>query len=539
MDSLGRPSDTERYHRIKNKLANIELDRAKGELIRARAAWHESGETATKYFMNRARKQASDNTVRGIKTADGSVVTDTPQLISEHVKFYTNLYARENTDPHSQELCWSTLEKTLTAEARQSCEGEITYTECTAAIKKFSNNKSPGSDGLPIEFYKHFWPVIGQDYVEMINQCYEDQILSASQRTAVISTLFKKGDRLDLKNWRPVSLLNCDYKILSKVLSTRIGTVLPDIISPDQTSSVAGRSISQNILFLQDLIAYCNEQDSPAVIISIDQMKAFDRVDWNFLFKTLASFNFGPQIIQWIKLLYTDVSSCVKVNNFISPLFTVQKGVRQGCALSPLTYILVAEVLACMIRGGEAIQGITLPNNTVSKISQYADDTSLTLLNKESISQAFNTIAIYERASGAKVNIDKCAGLSVGSLKAETEFPVTFQITNTSIHLLGVHIGNVDTSRLNWLPKVQKFSKVLDLWKPHKLSLKGKATVINQLATAKLLYIGSVFIPPDWALKTIEEKTWEFFWGGKSCPVKKSTCRLPQDKGGITFRFLR
>ena len=540
MDSLGRESDATRFHSIKSKLEQIELEKARGIIIRARAEWHESGENATKHFLNHAKKKASDNTIRGVKTADGTVVTDQIGLLSEHVKFYKELYAKDETEESAQDACFASLKAKLSPEAKQSCEGLITLKQCEDAISKFQLNKSPGIDGLPIEFYKRFWKAIGQDYVDMLNECFERQEMTESQKLAVISTLFKKGDRLSLKNWRPISLLNCDYKILSKILSIRLGNVIEQIVSSDQTCGIPGRSISHNLLLLKDLIAYCNERDLPAVIISIDQMKAFDRVNWEFLFKTLQKFNFGPQFIQWIKILYTDVKSCVKVNNFISEPFSLEKGVRQGCALSPLLYVLVAEVLACMIREDKDIHGIPLPDtNEHCKISQYADDTSLTLLHKNSIEKAFTVLDTYGKASGAKVNLDKCEGLTVGSFRSETDFPVTFKWTSTKIKLLGVYLGNTDTTHDNWHPRVQKFRKVLNLWKSRKLSLKGKATVVNQLAMSILLYTGSVFTLPDWAYKLIEESIWEFFWGGKSCPVKKTTCQLPLNQGGYNMPDLK
>ena len=192
----------------------------------------------------------------------------------------------------------------------------------------------------------------------------------------MISCLFKKGDRENIKNWRPLSLLNCDYKIIAKVLANRLSKVLTSIIAEDQTCSVPGCSILGNCHTLSDIIQFSEDENLPVTLLSIYQMKAFDRVNWNFLLKTLEKFNFGPVFISWIKLLYTNIESKVKCNDFISDSFTPSRGVRQGCPLSALLYVLIAEVFAASVRCDPAIKGVTV-GKIEFKIIQYADETTL------------------------------------------------------------------------------------------------------------------------------------------------------------------
>ena len=143
-------------------------------------------------------------------------------------------------------------------------------------------------------------------------------------------------------------------------------------------------------------------------------MKAFDRVDWNFMFRTLKKFNFGESFIQWIKLAYNQISSKIKVNGTESDSFTLERGVRQGCPLSAMLYIVTAEILALTIRANPKIVGISV-DGTEFKLSQYADDTTLMLSGEESLDALINTLGQYEQASGAKVHPGKCAGLWLGS----------------------------------------------------------------------------------------------------------------------------
>ena len=161
-----------------------------------------------------------------------------------------------------------------------------------------------------------------------------------------------------------------------------------------------------NVSLLRDAIHFANESNTPLALISIDQLKAFDRVSHSFLFETLKRFGFGPTFTQWIKTIYTSVTSSVKVNGWLTAFINLDRGLRQGCALSMPLYILTAEILAIHIRANPSIKGIRPPQTTSEvKLSQYADDTSLLLRDVASIGHTFDTLNLYERASGAKSTV--------------------------------------------------------------------------------------------------------------------------------------
>ena len=528
--------DLKRFTDLRLKLRNLEMIDARGRMIRSRAQWREEGERCSKFFANLEKSRGLHTLIRAIRREDGSITDNIYQILDEHTHFYKDLYTAETTDESQQDFILSHLERKLSDPARESCEGRITLAECTSAVKLFSNNKSPGTDGFPIEFYRHFWGLMGADFVDMANACYDLDTLSPSQRVALISTIFKKGDRLNIGNWRPISLCNLDYKIITKVLSLRVGHILEDIISPDQTCCVKGRNISTNLLLIRDLIAYANDENIPAIFLSIDQMKAFDRVDWSYLFKCLEAFGFGPSLIKWVRIIYTDISSCVKVNGHISEPFTLSRGVRQGCSLSALLYVLIAETFACLVRSDPNIKGIPLPGSSESSvISQYADDTTMTVSDERSVTRTFELLTLYESASGARINLNKCEGLLCGSLKQQLSVvtePV-IRWTNDKIKLLGLWVGNSDTTHSNWDNKVTRFCDTLKRWQHRDLSLKGKVCVINQLVASSLWYTASVLVMPPWVSALLEQALWQFFWGGAKFPVKKQICRLPTNLGGL------
>ena len=184
------------------------------------------------------------------------------------------------------------------------CEGLVTKYECFEAIKSMKRNKSPGLDGITIEFYEHFWPLIGDLLTTVFNESFENEILPFSQRSAVLSLIFKNGDAEDIANYRPISLTNVDYRILAFVLAGRLQEVISSIVSHDQTAYIKKRYMGYNIRLVDDIIAHCDQAQKKGLIFMADFSKAFDSLEWDFMLKTLDFFHFGSSFKQWVKTIY-------------------------------------------------------------------------------------------------------------------------------------------------------------------------------------------------------------------------------------------
>ena len=534
----GDTRDIEVYLLAKEKLKELDLKDLEATKIRAKAQFMEEGERSTRYFYSLEKSRRADQTIRVLTKENLDTVSEPQDLLKETYYFYKTLYTAQPCDELARKQFLSADIPKLPDNARNSCEGLITEEELLKAVRSMENNKSPGFDGLTTNFYKHFWPILGEKLTSIFNYAFRTGALTVSQRRGVISLLFKKGDRTQLKNWRPVTLLNTDYKILTKALANRLQRVLPLIIHTDQTASIKGRTINDNTRLLHDVVAYANEKDIPLALISVDQLKAFDRVSHEFLFKCLENFGFGPNFVQWIKLIYNSVSSSVKTNGWLTAFITLERGLRQGCALSMPLYVLTAETMAINIRENPRIHGLLPPGSQEElKLSQYADDTTLLLSDDQSINEVFNTFVLYERASGAKINKGKCKGLWCGAFAHRTEQLGDFDWFNDFIpeKILGQFIGNVDCTRRNWEAKIQKINNIIAAWRHRELSYKGKALVINGLLTSTLWYNATSLPMPSWAIVQIDQSIYNFFWSYKRHLVNKDILALPVQQGGFNI----
>jgi hypothetical protein len=201
--------------------------------------------------------------------------------------------------------------------AKTICETELSLAELAETLKRMPNNKTPGSDGFSTEFYNFFWIDIQHIVYKSFVSAEQNGKLSIEQRRGILSLIPKPNkDLRQLSSWRPLSLLNTDYKILTKVLANRLQIVINNLVAFDQSGYIKGRFIGTNIRTMADLIEYSNNTHESGIIALLDFEKAFDTVKWSYMQRVLETMNFGPKFRRWISIIYKDITSCCMNNGY-------------------------------------------------------------------------------------------------------------------------------------------------------------------------------------------------------------------------------
>jgi len=536
----GKPFNIIQYEQLRDEISQIEQEHCQGAILRSKAKWAVEGDKNTKYFLNLEKYRQSNRTITEVFSDNGDIVTDNMAILDEEYKYYRKLYTCVQSNEKDIVEFLGNISKKVNLNQQQDCDKNITKDEIYTALRTMNKQKSPGSDGLTVEFYLHFWTNIGDILLEIYNEINKDNEMARSMKHGLITLIYKKGDKRKLKNYRPISLLNTDYKILSRIMSNRLKKVLPDIISQDQTSCIVGRDISDTVSSIRDIIDIADKENLEGYLLKIDQEKAFDRVDHTYLIRVLQTFGFGEKFCNWIKIFYTEIYSAVKTNGFISKYFPIKNSVRQGCPISALLFVLTMEPLNQAIRNTNDIRGIQIHNsNKISLLYQHADDTTLTVSDKQSIYKTFDILEKYGRASGAKVNKQKSEimKLGVGDIEAEGIDKLEIKKCYGIIQVLGTYLGNdrKQCEESNWRDKVTKTKTILNMWKMRKLTIQGRAIVISSLLLSKLWYVLMTQPIPDWAEKEIRKTCLEFLWMKKSYPVKYLTIIGDKNLGGLNI----
>ena len=395
------------------------------------------------------------------------------------------------------------------------------------------------TDGLPAEFYKVFWKDVSSTLISALNYAYETGKLSITQRRGIIKLIPKKdAEPFFIKNWRPLTLLNSDYKIAAKSIANRLKPLLPDLINYDQTGFIRGRFIGENIRLIDSVICYTKENNIPGLLLFLDFEKAFDTIEWPFIRKTFQHFGFGSSILKWLNLFYCCPESCVLNNGWASDFFEIQKGVRQGCPLSPYLFVLAVEVLAKAIRENKSIKGIFV-NGKEIKLSQYADDTTLILDGtKESLIASLKTLDDFYEVSGLKLNDKKTEAFWIGANCNKDEISIVgrnFKWPKCKVKALGVWFSNDPeaTATLNYNEKLDKVRNVLSCWKYRRLTLVGKITVLKSLVASQLVYVLSPLHTNVKIIKEVNKLFFSFLWNGKGDKIKRDIITNDYANGGL------
>jgi hypothetical protein len=288
---------------------------------------------------------------------------------------------------------------------------EVDEEEVGRALKGSPPGRAPGEDGLPAELYKRMRSLFAPILARVFSAAGRKGMLPEGFVDGVISLLFKSGDRCSAANYRPITLLNTDYRALAKVLAARVQRVLGRVVAGSQSAFLSGRHIASNVFALQALPAAL-PANSNALVAYVDFAKAYDTVDRGFLLAAMAALGVGPVFLGWVRRLLANTRARALVNGFLSRPVAFAAGVRQGCPLAPLLYLCVGQALYCFLV--ERDLGVTLAGGRVLTCLQFADDVQVFLRDLAAADTLVAALGTFRDASGQGQNVGKSAVLPVG-----------------------------------------------------------------------------------------------------------------------------
>ena len=530
------------YENTEADLDKLLEEKARAAAFRCKVNWYEAGEKNTKYFYGLEKMRYNAKTTNKIILEDGEEVTDSERILEEQRAFYAKLYKHD--DEVSFTLQNDIEENKLSVEEQERLQQEFTLKEVSEAVLAMKNSKALGIDGLPIEIYKICWKHIASIFYNAIQEEFKVGIHSEAKR-GILNLIPKNGkDSRFISNMHPITLLNTEYKIIENCIARRMDSVMDSLIHMDQKGFMRNRRISVNIRKLLDLIRYTDENDLPALIISLDFRKCFDLISFGIIQGSLEYFGFPDYIKTWIQLLYTDFYVQVQNNGHISTKIDIERSVHQGGCMSSYIFLCCAEILAINIRSRKEIKGIPV-EEFLFVLNQFADDTDVTSdFSQASLDCLFSELRQFRLQSGFEISYDKTAILRIGSLKDSDAMLYTQpQLTwkNDVINVLGINVPTKQETLMdNYTKTIDGIKALLAPWSKRNLSLLGKVMIINTLIAS--LFIYKMTVLPNMSekmLTTLDTYFNEFIWGGKRPKIPLKVLKRSKNEGGAALVDLR
>lgn len=521
----------------------------------ASAKDHALGERPSKYFYARLRANRTRG-IMGLRSSEGVVESDPKKMGDIAQKFYSELFCKKPSDPVARKRILDLVTNEISEDSARKLIKPFTEKELTRAIKNSLNGRAGGVDGLTVELYKKLLETgdNGRKFMSTLLAALNDVRIREELPEEFIRCytciLYKyEGvpgkDPADLKGYRPLSLLNVDYKLYSVMVMHRLVQAIDPVIGEQQYAFLRGRQIADNVKLVQCLIDRYELGDLGSLqLLFLDQEKAYDRVSHDYLWAILEKFGIPMEGLRMFKSLYTGRVTNVYVNGFRSGPVEILSGVGQGDPVSCPLFDISIEGFALLLHAS-ALSGVEVGSKRITSI-MFADDTvipsSMTRV-AEDAAITNECLAIYGAASGSKVNYTKTTALIIGD-KAPDRCLVDQGVKisrNGAVHL-GIPVGvNIQVEIDAFWAGIQlKVAKITTDWLKCHMSSRGRI-LITKAKQLSLVRYGMQFLPiPDKTLQAMEASVWKLVWNGKERgDINRVGALLPLAEGGRLCQDIR
>eukprot|EP00253_Pinus_taeda_P008007 PITA_08007 len=507
------------------KLQNqILLEKEEEWRLKSRAIWLKSGDENTSFFHNYAKGRKSANTIWSLKDEEGRTIKSFSDLSGLGQRHFQSLFSDSGEATIGEVMrttqCFPSFFEEDEAEELSS---PVTKDEIESAMKNMGKDKSPGPDGWTIELFLHFFDLIGSEVTDVVEESRLNREIYRPFNSTFIALIPKKDEPKTFEDFRPISLCNCIYKIIAKVIASRLVPILSKNISSEQFGFLEGRQIHEAIGVAQEFFHSIKQKKSKGSILKIDLSKAYDRINWVYLRLLLTHLGFNYYFVSWIMGCISNVSFAVLINGAASPFFKSQRGLRQGCPLSPLLFLLVAEGLSRLIhkaRRTDKIKGIEVALNLYITHLLFVDD--ILIFTNGSVPEMKEYKSIFDhfmKAKGMQINSRK-SQVCVSSFnrrecsRISNLFPYQMQPLESPIKYLGFWLKPDSYKKADWNWLIAKLEARISHWSFRWLSRAGRMTLIKSVLMAISVYWAALSWIPKGIMEKIRRLCCSFLWAG-------------------------
>ena len=517
--------------------------------------WLLLGECPSHLLYSKIRKQRVRNDVTTLQDVQGNWTSCPAQIMLIVQDFWTSIFSNTSnstSEAETDRVLEDLQLPTLTAQQQASLIHAFSADEIKEAMFSIAGSKSPGPDGFTAEFYKTHWDLIGPDIIAVIQSFFQRGFLLQAWNNTLLVMLPKVPNPTEVSQLRPISLCNTIYKCISKCLVNRMKPLLPLLVSQYQHAFVPGRSMTDNVLLSHELLHFINRKKTAAhsyATVKIDLNKAYDRIHWTFLRKTLKAYGFPELWVHWIIQCVSSVSFKILLNGQLSKPIYPKCGLRQGDPLSPYLFILCMDIYSRMLSSEESLhylKGIKVSRRSPAITHLFFADDALLLFQTSS--------PACEYLSSLNSRFCVISGYKINFSKSYIKFsPNTSMIDKTSFKdllfmnhkdTMASHLGvPLDTQH----SKSSHFHFLIDViaqrllsWNSLLLSMPTKVILINTVIVSMVAHILSSFSIPISIAHRLDAMVMTFLWSNKEKSgihwVKKEQVHLPKGFGGLGIR---
>lgn len=483
--------------------AASEADMAAKE-VREQRTWIHTRERPHPNLTRLLRRPKSATHISALSTKAGRVIRSPAALAETTIQHWAAISGSPSTDPSQRNYVLRSLHRThapkLDYERRDALSHvEVSVTEVKAALRRMMSGKSPGLDGIPLELYRLCQDILTPLLARLFTAIWATMAVPPHFLKGLITVLYKSGPTTDPSNYRPITLLGTDYRVFAKVLANRLEQVLPQVIDPQQTAFLRGRSIGDNIMMLQLLPEVLAADGRSAVIAFCDFVKAYDTIDRSFLLASMRRLGVDGRFLSIVRLLLSNTLSCARVNGCLSSFHRFHSGVRQGCPLAPLLYLFIGQALQRFLRDHGV--GISVTADSAAPITalQFADDTKVMLPSLQQASTFVALMQTFGEASGQRLHIHKTHLLPVGvppSAPLPSEAGGLRVVSEATALGLTFH-AHTQPPTTNWNDRLAQVRNCFDRAHKLRLSALGRGMASAAYGVSRLLYAAEFLEPPS------------------------------------------